>query len=238
MRFSVVVPAFGEAGRIGGAVARIVADLASVDADGGVEVIVVDDGSSDDTSAEAEAAGARVVRLARNRGKGAAVRAGVLNARGSSVAFIDADLAYPPVQLIRLLDAVEAGADVVVGNRQDPESTQAGPLPLLRMIAGRAFNRLSAWAVLGTTRDTQCGCKAFSGEAARDLFSKSRIDGFAFDVEVLHLATRSGLRIVEVPVNQVAAEGTTIRLGLDTVAMVRDLFRIRRWSRDGVYDAP
>lgn len=237
LRLSVVVPAYGEAHRISSTVARLTATLAGVDADGGVEILVVDDGSTDDTAALAEAAGARVVRLASNSGKGAAVRTGMLAARGRTVAFLDADLAYAPDQLLVLLQRIEAGWDVVVGNRRLPESVDH-MTSLSREVSGRLFNRLTVFVLLGRYRDTQCGCKAFRSDVAQSLFSRSHIDGFAFDVEVFHLVERDRLSLTEVPVTLLAAEGSTVRLGVDALGMVRDLFRVRRFAAEGAYAPP
>jgi putative flippase GtrA len=236
VRLTVVVPAFQEAGRIGAAVGALRVALGEVADAGGLEVLVVDDGSTDATAAEAAAAGARVVRLPANRGKGAAVRAGVLASRGRCVAFTDADLAYPPALLLDLLAAVEAGCDVAVGNRLHPRSRQDAPPSRLRTVSGRAFNLLTATVLLGQYRDTQCGLKAFRSDAARQIFSRTRLDGFAFDVEVLHLVERDRLSLAEVPVTLVATSGSTVRVAVDAVRMVGDLFKVRRWAGQGRYD--
>ncbi|CAN5746821.1 hypothetical protein BH24ACT2_BH24ACT2_08480 [soil metagenome] len=236
LRLSVVVPAYREVGRIGGSVRRLSAALAEIDRDGGVEVVVVDDGSGDSTAAEAAAAGARVVSLPVNRGKGAAVRQGVLAAKGRTVAFIDADLAYPPEQVLRLLEEVEAGWDVVVGSRRHGDSVDVARVPLLRSVSGRMFNLLTAVVVLGRYRDTQCGCKAFRSDVANLVFSHTRVDSFAFDVEVFHLVERYRLSLTEIPVTLVASAGSTVRVGIDALHMVGDLFRVRRWSGRGLYD--
>lgn len=236
LRLTVVVPAYDEAGRIGEAVQRIREAVASVHADGGAEVVVVDDGSSDATAAEAIAAGARVVSFGANRGKGAAVRAGVLAARGRTVAFLDADLAYPPAQVLSLLREVEAGWDVVVGSRRHPGSLEVVRPTLVRSLSGRLFNLLTAVVLLGRYRDTQCGFKAFRSDVAGQIFSRARVEGFAFDVEVFHLVERYRFSLTEIPVTLVAAAGSTVRVGADAVLMVGDLFRVRRWAARGVYD--
>jgi dolichyl-phosphate beta-glucosyltransferase len=236
LRLSVVVPAYREEGRIGDSVRRLSASLAEVDLDGGVEVVVVDDGSGDATAVEAAAAGARVVALDPNRGKGAAVRAGVLAARGRTIAFVDADLAYPPEQVLLLLDEVEAGWDVVVGSRRHGDSVDVARVPLLRSVSGRMFNLLTAVVVLGRYRDTQCGCKAFRSDVANLVFSHTRVDSFAFDVEVFHLVERYRLSLTEIPVTLVESAGSTVRVGIDALHMVGDLFRVRRWSGRGLYD--
>ncbi len=236
LRLSVVVPAYREEGRIGDSVRRLAAVLAEVDCDGGVEVVVVDDGSGDATAAEAAAAGARVVSLDVNRGKGAAVREGVLAARGRTIAFVDADLAYPPEQVLALLEEVEAGWDVVVGSRRHQGSVDVAPAQLLRSVSGRMFNLLTAVVLLGRYRDTQCGCKAFRSDVARLVFSRTRVDSFAFDVEVFHLVERYRLSLTEIPVTLVESAGSTVRVGIDALHMVGDLFRVRRWSGRGLYD--
>jgi dolichyl-phosphate beta-glucosyltransferase len=231
-RLTVVVPAKDEAARIGTCVARLRHELADVDP----EVLVVDDGSSDDTASVAETNGARVVRHDTNRGKGAAVRTGMLAASGRTVAFLDADLAYPPQQARVLLEAVEGGWDVAVGNRFDPASSIAGRTAV-RFVLGRLFNLLTAAVLLGQYRDTQCGCKAFRSDVARSVFGRARLDGFAFDVEVLHLVERDGLSLKEVPVTLDAVQGSTVGAA-SSLRALRDIWRVRAWSRKGNYDLP
>ena len=238
-RMSVVIPAYTEAERIGDTVAEVRAALADVDAAEQFEVIVVDDGSADDTAERARAAKAdQVLVLPENRGKGAAVRAGVLAARGRTIAFTDADLSYPPHQLVRLLTEIEAGFDVVVGSRKHIEATTLVRGRRLRVLSGRIFNLLTLVVLLGQYRDTQCGIKAFRSDVARTLFSRARIDGFAFDVEVFHLIERDRLSLKEVPVALANSETSTVRVGIDAARMLRDLFRIRWWGFRGLYELP
>jgi putative flippase GtrA len=236
-RLTVVVPAYREPDRIGTTVRRIHDELADVAADGGLEVVVVDDGSGDGTADAALGAEAdQVVVLPANRGKGAAVRAGVLASRGRVVLFTDADLAYDPPQLRRALTAVESGWDVVIGNRRHPDSEVARATGL-RAIGSRIVNRLSAAVLLARPRDTQCGLKAFRGDVARALFARTRIDGFAFDIEVLHLVERAELSLAEIPVRlDETGEPSTVRIGRDVVQLAADLARVRRWSSAGAYD--
>jgi glycosyltransferase involved in cell wall biosynthesis len=231
----VVLPAYREAERIAGTVQRVRAALAGTDA----EVIVVDDGSGDGTADRAAAAGAdRVVAKASNEGKGAAVRAGAVLARGRAVAFTDADLSYAPDQLVQLLEHVEDGWDVVVGSRAHAATETLVGAVALRRVSTHAFNLLTRLALGMRYRDTQCGLKAFSADAARALFPEARIDGFAFDVELLHLAELNGLRVLEVPVRVSNSVTSTVRVGRDSYRMVRDILRVRRWSRAGVYSRP
>jgi dolichyl-phosphate beta-glucosyltransferase len=231
-RLTVVLPAYQEASRIGASVVAVREALADV----APEIVVVDDGSTDGTAAAAAAAGARVVQLEGNRGKGAAVRAGMLAASGRTVAFTDADLAYPPDLLRDLLVAVEDGWDVAVGSRWHRDSRALARPSLLRRVSSRLFNLLTATVLLGQYRDTQCGCKAFRSDVARLLFGHTRLDGFAFDVEVLHLVERYRLSLTEVPVQVTDGGSSTVRVASAALRMIRDLFRIRRWGSEGAYE--
>ena len=157
-RATVIVPALDEEARIGGTVAAIRAALTALAADGGLEVIVVDDGSTDATADAALASGAdQVVVLPENRGKGAAIRAGVAAARGRTIAFTDADLAYSPDQLLRVIGEVESGWDVAVGSRRHPDTEQVEGAGRLRDLGSRAVNLLAMGVLLSHPHDTQCG---------------------------------------------------------------------------------
>ena len=147
-----------------------------------------------------------------NRGKGAAVRAGMLAARGRTVAFTDADLSYSPDHLIELLEQVEAGWDVVVGSRRHDDTTTLVRARRVREIGGRAINLLTRIVLLGKYRDTQCGLKAFRSDVAQVIFGHSRIDGFAFDVEVFHLVEAYQLSLAEVPVRVVNSSRSTVHV--------------------------
>lgn len=236
VRLTVVVPAYMERDRIGDTVQRLRTDLDTLAAYGGLEVLVVDDGSTDGTAAAAEAAGATVVAHPVNRGKGAAVRTGVLAARGRTIAFTDADLAYAPDQIPGLVDLVEEGWDVVVGSRRHTETTTLVRARRIREIGGRAINLLTRAVLLGQYRDTQCGLKAFRSDVARLIFAHTRVDGFAFDVEVFHLIERYHLSLTEVSVRVENSARSTVRVARDALRLVRDLFRVRQWSAEGLYD--
>jgi dolichyl-phosphate beta-glucosyltransferase len=242
-RLSVVVPAYREATRIGETVRRLRKDLAVLDPQSGagagaaLEIVVVDDGSDDGTALQARAAGAdQVIVLPVNRGKGAAVRAGMLAAQGRTVAFTDADLSYAPDHLLDLLEPVEAGWDVVVGSRRHDDTTTLVRARRLREIGGRAINLLTRLVLLGNYRDTQCGLKAFRSDVAKVIFGHSRIDGFAFDVEVFHLVEAYQLSLSEVPVRVVNSSRSTVHVVWDALRTVRDLFLVRAWARRGRYD--
>jgi putative flippase GtrA len=236
-RATVIVPALDEEAGIGDTVAQIRAALAELDHAGGVEIVVVDDGSTDATADAALAAGAdQVVVLPENRGKGAAVRAGVAAARGRTIAFTDADLAYSPDQLLRVIGEVESGWDVAVGNRRHPDTERVQGAGRLRDLGSRGVNLLAMGVLLSHPHDTQCGLKAFRSDVAKTVFGLSRVDRFAFDIEILHLVERHELTIVEVPVRLQMGERSTVRLARDTLRLLRDLWRIRHWSATGAYE--
>ncbi len=218
-RWSVVIPAFNEVPRLPRYLDEIVAYFEGRGEP--YEVIVVDDGSTDGTAAVVEGRArqfpaVRVLRLGHNSGKGAAVRAGMLAARGEYRLFADADGATPIAELKRLEPALAAGADVASGARAlgDP-AVSVAPRPH-RVTAGRAFNWLVARLGLRSVTDSQCGFKAFTGSAAKRLFGQLRTRGFGFDVELLLEAQAVGYRIVEVPVNwadQAGSKVTVLRHG-------------------------
>jgi putative flippase GtrA len=238
-RLSVIVPAYEEAERIGATV-RAIRTALTVDGPVGphdLEIVVVDDGSRDGTADAALDAGAdQVVVQPRNRGKGAAVRTGVQAARGRTMAFTDADLSYSPDQLLRILDAVEDGWDVAIGDRGHPDARTVVSTSRLRALGSRVINALGYAVLLGSFRDTQCGLKGFRSDVGRFLFARARTDGFAFDIELLHLVERHDLSLVEVPVEVTNSTRTTVRVVRDTTRLVRDLFRMRHWAATGVYE--
>jgi dolichyl-phosphate beta-glucosyltransferase len=207
------------------------------------ELIVVDDGSRDRTGAlvlslAEELPGLRLIRLAANRGKGHAVRTGVVNARGARVLFADADGATPMAELLRLEAALDAGADVAIGSRARASEEVRVRARLHRRVMGRAFHLLVSALTVSGFADTQCGFKLFSARAAHDLFSRMRMDGFSFDVELLLMARRRGYRVAEVPVNWTHVPGSRVNLVLDSARMAADLFVIRGRALRGDYDVP
>lgn len=232
---SVVVPAYSESASL----AETITALRTTAAEHGVEVevVVVDDGSPDDTSAVAIAAGAdQVVALPHNRGKGAAVREGMLAARGRAVGFTDADLAYDPRFLFDAARLVDDGWEVVVGDRRHPDASGRSGATTLRSVGSRLINWATYAVLLGARRDTQCGLKVFRRDVAHSIFSRTHVDGFAFDVEVLHLVERDERSLLAIPVNARHGDPSTVRAGRDALRMLRDLWRIRHWSATGVYE--
>jgi dolichyl-phosphate beta-glucosyltransferase len=237
LRLSVVIPAYEEEPRIGRTVRAVRAALA--DLEGGVEVVVVDDGSSDGTPDAARAAGADLVVVHPvNRGKGAAVRSGVAQARGRTVAFTDADLSYPPEHLLAVLEAIEGGGDIAMGNRRAAGSESEGQTGPLRRVGSLVFKWSTRAVLVAGYGDTQSGIKAFRSDVAHDLFGVAHVDGFAFDTELLHVAERRGYTLREVPVRVVHSTTSTIRLSRHVRPMLADLARVRLAAAAGRYDGP
>lgn len=226
---SVVVPAYNEARRLPASLGRIFEFMDVRHPE--YEVVVVDDGSTDGTAELArrefaERSQLRVERYEANRGKGYAVRLGIAQARGDLVLFSDADLSTPIEDLDALLAAVERGADVAIGTRAHPDSDVRVRQPFYRDRAGKVFNRLVRLLLLPDLQDTQCGFKLFRREKILPLLDEARVDRFAFDVELLYLARRAGLRIVEVPVVWVNSPDSRVRLPQAAAAFV-DVVRVR-----------
>lgn len=218
-------------------VERVRRELVDLEAAGDLQIVVADDGSTDETVREARRAGAdHVVVNSRNLGKGAAVKAGIAAAKGRTVAFTDVDLSYPPAQIEQLMERVETGAPVVVGSRWAAESSATTPASGVRKLNSRLFN-LATRLTVGVWRDTQCGLKAFEASAAEQIFCRVRQDGFAFDVEIFLAAAALGLEVEEVPVRLEGSEGTTVHLR-GQVSAVTDLLRIRARLRRGGYATP
>lgn len=229
MDLSVVIPAFNEAERLEPTVRRIAEYCLAHHPEH--EILVVDDGSTDRTVQLAQELAAeldrvRVIALGRNRGKGAAVRAGVLASAGRLVLFSDADLATPIEELAALERALDGGADIAIASRAAPGADIRVRQHPMRELMGRTFNLMVRLTAVGGIRDTQCGFKLFRGDVARELFERSAVDGFAFDVEVLWLARRR-YRIAEVPVTWRHVEESKVSPGSDAARMFLDLIRIR-----------
>ena len=229
--WSVVIPALNEEARLPRYLDEVVGFLEG--RGDPYEVIVVDDGSADGTAAAVWAASrerraVRLLRLPVNRGKGAAVRAGMLDARGEFRLFTDADGATPIVELKRLESAFAAGADIVIGSRVLLDSGVSVRALLHRKLAGRVFNAIVAWAGLAGVSDSQCGFKCFRAQAALDLFGALETSGFGFDVELLMRARQRGYRIAEVAVNWADQAGGKVGVLTHGPGMLREVLRARR----------
>jgi dolichyl-phosphate beta-glucosyltransferase len=238
---SIVIPAYNEELRIVPTLEALHAFLATLPLRS--ELLVVDDGSRDGTVATVEALrdrmpNLRVVRQVPNRGKGAAVRLGMLTARSPIRMMCDADGSMPAAEMQRLLDEIISHrADIAIGSRYVGGAT-AAKQPLYRRLWSRLCNQVIQRSLVPGIADTQCGFKAFTADAARELFGKSRIDGWAFDLEILALARRRGYAIAEVGVTWVDDGRSRVNPLKDMWKVVSEAWTIRKNLRSGVYARP
>jgi glycosyltransferase involved in cell wall biosynthesis len=230
--FSVVIPCFNEAARIGETL-RLTLDYLTANAPQ-CELIVVNDGSTDETGAIARERlksakiETRLLENFPNRGKGAAVRSGLLAAREPIGLFFDADLSTPLGETPKLIEPIANGEiDIAFGSRALDRGLIGIHQPWRREQAGRAFNLLVRIATGLPFWDTQCGFKAFRLDVCRPILESACLDGFAFDVELLYLAQRAGLRIREIPVRWNHAEGSKVRFFQDSLRMLREVIVLR-----------
>ncbi len=236
--YSIVLPAYNESERVASTLEKILAH--SEQRGWKTEVIVVNDGSTDDTARlvsgyAARHPGVRLLDNPGNRGKGYSVRNGMLHATGDILLFSDADLSSPIVEADKLFAAIAAGADVAIGSRWLKAELQTKRQPLHRQVFGRAFN-LALRIVLGLNfKDTQCGFKAFTRDAAQKLFTLQKIERWGFDPELLYLARTLHLKVVEVPVTWSHREGTRINPLRDGIRMLGEMLTIRWNALSGKY---
>ena len=227
---SLVIPAFNEDRRIGQSLERILSFFRAQSYP--FEIIVVDDGSTDRTVEVVRGLAASDPRLRvepqpQNRGKGEAIRKGMLLAGGKYLFFSDADLSVPIEAVPDFLSRLEAGDDVAVGSRRIAGAVIEVHQPIHRELMGKVFTGLSNLILGLKLKDFTCGFKAFRRDAARELFSRQRLGGWSFDSEILYLAKSKGYRIAEVPVVWRNDEATKVRLGRDVVRSFVDLWNIR-----------
>ena len=237
---SIVIPAYNEGQRLPATLNALLAYLGARDWSFS-EIVLVDDGSTDDTAAlaaqfQATHPSLRLLRNPGNRGKGYSVRHGMLEARGDWRLFSDADLSAPIEELDKLLAAVrEHKASVAIGSRALDRSLIRIHQSKFRENAGRIFNLCMRLLTGLPFWDTQCGFKLFEARAAREVFRRQQIERFGFDAEALFIARKLGFKIVEVPVRWSHAEGTKVRMLRDSLNMFLDLLRIRRHQWRGLY---
>jgi len=242
LALSVVIPAYNEARRILPYLQAIAAYMGRRGLS--YEILVVDDGSQDDTAMLVARTGTelspiRLIRLPRNSGKGAAVRAGMQAAQGDLQLFADADGATPIQELERLEAAMNNGADLAIGSRTmaSRDSRYRVQARLHRTLLGNLFNRIVRRLGIRDVNDTQCGFKLFRKPVARDLFAVARVDGYGFDLELLYVAQQRGYRIAEVPINWTDQPGSKVRVLRDGLAMMREMLAVRRNNAGGIYTA-
>jgi dolichyl-phosphate beta-glucosyltransferase len=241
--YSIVVPAYNESARLGASLEKILSYLAGQGWAAEVEVIVVNDGSTDDTAEivrrlARKNSALRLVENPGNRGKGYSVRNGMLQARGQVLVFSDADLSAPIEELPKLLKALDDGdgADIAIGSRWLQAELQTQRQPLHRQLFGRVFNLLLRITLGLQFKDTQCGFKAFQQKAAQKIFPLQRIERWGFDPEILFLARKFGFRVQEVPVAWAHSGGTRIHPLTDGSRMFWEMLRIRWYDLTGKYD--
>jgi len=230
---SVVIPVYNEAWNVAEAIRRVEAYRRVKNQ--AWEILVVNDGSRDNTKELAEnyirrenLGHARVLSFEKNRGKGAAVREGVLASRGKYILLTDADLSSPIKEVDKLVRSLDFGTDVAIGSRAVRSRDADVQQTWKRALSGRIFNFLVRFTVLPGIRDTQCGFKCFSRKAALDIFSVQKLDGFSFDVEALYLARRKRYKISEIPVMWRQGDKTSVHLFHDSFRMASDLLKIRK----------
>lgn len=236
VRLSVVIPAMNEAERIGDSLRTLQADLPGSAAPW--EIRVVDDGSTDETPKIVSDAAARdpriVLQREPHRGKGGALRAGLLAARGELRFMCDADLSMPISELPRFIAAVPAHCDIAIGSREGAGARRVGE-PEHRHAMGRIFNLIVRLSGLSGIQDTQCGFKMFSARAAETIVPRLTLDGWAIDIEMLVIAARHGLRVREIPIEWHYRERSRVSPVIDSLRMTRDVLRIRWNAMRGRY---
>lgn len=239
MEYSIVIPAYNESARLGATLAKVLAYVHAQRWD--AEVIVVNDGSRDDTADIVRAYSAKVpaVRLVENpgnRGKGYSVRNGMLNARGRVVLFSDADLSSPIEEAPKLFSALDQGADIAIGSRWLRAESQTQRQPLHRQLFGRIYNLILRLTLGLQFADTQCGFKAFKLPAVQAIFPLQKIERWGFDPEILFLARKLHFKVKEVSVVWGHSGGTRINPLIDGSRMVMEMLRIRWYDLSGKYD--
>ena len=227
---SVVIPAYNEADRILPTIRRI--DDYCAKRFKSLEIIVVDDGSRDETAnvvrhAREQIASLRGEGYDENRGKGYAIRTGVAASAGDIILVSDADLSTPIEEVDKLLVPYDEGYDIVIGSRALEGSDIVVRQPWWRELMGRTFNRFIKALLSAKFRDTQCGFKLFRGECAKEIFGRATVDRFAFDVEVLLLAGKTGLRVKEVPIRWVNSPASKVSPVRDSLQMMKDVIKLR-----------
>ena len=238
-KYSIIIPAFNESGRIPATLDSVISCVRSHGWD--AEVIVVNDGSSDATAdvvreIAKSAPELRLIENPGNRGKGYSVKSGILHALGDVVMFTDADLSSPMEEAERLFAAIAAGADIAIGSRWLESTRQTHRQPLYRQFFGRCFNAVTRAIMQLPFADTQCGFKAFTRHAAQTVFQLQTIERWGFDPEILFIALKRGFRVVEVPVSWAHDARTRMSYLRDGMTMLQELVLVRWNAFTGKYN--
>ncbi len=243
-QFSIIIPVYNEQARL----ERALQDISQYAADHkDIEILMVDDGSKDQTGTiigkYLDKLPIRYLKQDRNYGKGWAVRAGMLQAAGQYCAFLDADMATPIDQVDKLFASLQQGNDVAIGSRITAEGVDLRlvgqkPQPPIRQFLGKAFRLFATRPFLGNIRDSQCGAKAFTSQAAQTLFSQQTIKRWSFDIEILFLAKKMGYQVAEIPVNWSTQDDSKLQPSLSlAVNIIKELLSIV-WIHRSVTAAP
>ena len=235
---SIIIPAHNEENRLPRTLEQVSAFLGQQSYE--AEALVIENGSSDRTPEVAEAfarkhENLRVMRL-EERGKGLAVRHGMLAARGQYRFMCDADLSMPIGEVNKFLPPAIQDFDVAIGSRE-VKGARRYDEPFHRHFGGRFVNLMIRFLILPQLQDTQCGFKCFRAEVAEDLFRRQTLDGWSFDIELLFIAHRRGYRVTEIPIDWYYRSESKVSAVRDAMRMIGDIFRIRANARRGIYDA-
>jgi len=234
---SIIVPAYNEETRLPGTLEQIAQFLNAQPYSS--EVLIVENGSTDRTCEIAElfSAGHPQFRLIREvqRGKGRAVRTGMLSAGGEYRFMCDADLSMPVSEIINFLPPAAGDFDIAIASREAKGAIRYNE-PFYRHLGGRVINTLIRWTILPGLHDTQCGFKCFSSRVAQDIFSYQTMTGWSFDIELLYIARRRGYRIHEIPIHWYFNPDTKLNAFRDAIRMLSDIFQIRSNWRQGLYN--
>ena len=237
-KISVIIPAFNEEHRLPGTLESVYEYLNAKKAD--FEIVVVDDGSDDGTaefvrSYSSNHPQVRVISYTQNRGKGYAVRIGMLDSDGDYVIYNDADGSSPIEEIDKLIASIDSGNDIAFGSRAKPDEKRKVEALAYRKYIGNTFNLIVQTLLLKGIHDTQCGFKMFTRKAAQDIFSVARMDGFAFDVEILYIGRLRKYKMEEVPINWSNVDGSKVNVFIDSPKMFFETLKIAYAAWTGKY---
>lgn len=237
-KVSVIIPAYNEEDRLPATLDSVYEYMEKNWSD--FEIVVVDDGSEDSTTEVVEKYSldhpkARVISYSNNRGKGHAVRVGMLEAIGDYRIYNDADGSSPIEEIDKLIQSMEAGSELAFGSRAKPDNSRVVDALAYRKYMGNTFNLIVQTLLLPGIHDTQCGFKMFSAKAAQDIFSVAQENGFAFDVEILYICRLRNYKMEEIPINWSNVDGSKVNVLIDSPKMFLQVLKIFFGARTGKY---